>query len=318
MSFWCSIGFIAALLPGCDMSGSPLAGYVEGEYTDLAPVDVARVETVVVKRGDRVAYGKQLAKLETSDAILAVEQAQARLQQAEAQLANLKRGKRPEEIAVIEANLKSAKAQALQAELALQRKQELFRRAVSAKAELDQAQADYDVAEARVAEMEANLNVAKLAAREEEIQAMEQQVNEARSALATARWELDERQIIARAPGRVFDILKRQGETAGPTSPVISFLPDDAIKLRFFAPEALRSRFEPGVVVSVRCDGCPSDLKARVTFVADEPEFTPPVIYSVESRQKLVYLIEAKPEPPSPQLQPGQIIDVQVPQEQPP
>jgi HlyD family secretion protein len=242
-----------------------------------------------------------------------VRQAEARLAQVEAQLANLKRGKRPEEVAVIEATLASAKAQALQAQLALQRKAELYRRSVIAKAELDQAQADYDVAQAMVAQAEANLAVAKLPARTEEIQAMEQQVKEASSSLAIARWQLDERQIVARSAGRVFDILKRQGETAGPTAPVILFLPDGAIKLRFYAPEALRQRFAPGTAVKVACDGCPAGLAARVTFLADEPEFTPPVIYSVESRQKLVYLVEAKPDPPSPALQPGQIVDVTPP-----
>jgi HlyD family secretion protein len=314
MSFWC-IGFLATLLPGCGpASSSGLAGFVEGEYTALAPIDVARVETVFVKRGDHVGPGRQLARLESSDASLAERQAEARLAQAEAQLANLKRGKRPEEIAVIEASLASAKAQSIEAELALDRKEQLFHRSVIAKAELDQAQATYDVAKAMVAQAEANLAVAKLPSRTEEIQAMEQQVKEASSSLAIARWQLDERQIVARNAGRVFDILKRQGETAGPTAPVILFLPDGAIKLRFYTPEALRRRFEPGSIIAVACDGCPAGLTARVTFIADEPEFTPPVIYSVESRQKLVYLIEAKPDPPSPALQPGQIVDVMPPE----
>ena len=310
MSFWC-IGFLAALLPGCGpATSSALAGFVEGEYTALAPIDVARVETVFVKRGDYVGPGRQLARLESSDASLKVRQAEAHLAQAEAQLANLKRGKRPQEIAVIEATLASAKAQAVEAELALHRKAELFRRSVIAKAELDQAQAAYDVAQAAVAEAEAHLAVAKLPARAEEIQAMEQQVKEASSSLNIARWQLDERQVVARSAGKVFDILKRQGETAGPTAPVISFLPDGAIKIRFYTPEALRQRFQPGSTIAVACDGCPVGLTARVTFIADEPEFTPPVIYSVESRQKLVYLVEAKPDPPSPALEPGQIVDI--------
>ncbi|MFL5258219.1 MAG: HlyD family secretion protein [Hyphomicrobiales bacterium] len=314
MSFWC-IGFLAGVLPGCSLDAAPaLAGFVEGEYTALAPIDIARVEAVLVRRGDRVQPGRQLAKLETSDAALKVRQAEARLAQAEAQLANLKLGKRPEEIAVIEATLASAKAQAREAELALHRKAELFRKAVSAKAELDQAQAAYDVAQAAVAQAEANLGVAKLPARPEEIQAMEQEVKDASSSLAIARWQLDERLIVARSAGRVFDVLKRQGETAGPTSPVIMFLPDGAIKIRFYSPEGERRRFEPGTTVALRCDGCPEGLTARVSYVADEPEFTPPVIYSVESRQKLVYLVEAKPDPPSPALQPGQIVDVTLPE----
>jgi HlyD family secretion protein len=195
VSFWCSIGFLATLLPGCGAGGAPaLAGFVEGEYTALAPIDVARVEAVLVKRGDHVGPGRQLAKLETSDASLAVRQAEARLAQAEAQLANLKLGKRREEISVIEATLASAQAQSLQAELALHRKAELYRRSVIAKAELDQAQAAYDVARAMVAQAEANLAVANLPARPEEIEAMEQQVKEASSS------DLDDRTRLEAAP----------------------------------------------------------------------------------------------------------------------
>ena len=121
------------------------------------PAGLGMSSLVLVKRGDHVPPGRQLARLETSDAKLKVRQAEARLAQAEAQLANLKLGKRPEEIAVIDATMASAKAQAIEAQLAFQRKQELYRRAVIAKAELDQSQADYGVAQAAVAQAEARL-----------------------------------------------------------------------------------------------------------------------------------------------------------------
>ena len=305
MSFWCSIGFIAALLPGCEAPHlTPLAGYIEGEFTNLAPVEIARVESMHVHRGDRVLAGTLLAKLEDRDATLAVRQAEAELARLEARLADLRSGKRREEIAVIEATLASAKAEETQAALALKRREELFRKGVSSKAELDQAQAAYDVAQSRLAEVQANLEVAKLPARPDEIKAMVQQVAEAASALAIARWRLDERRLIARSKGRVFDVLKRQGETAGPAAPVISFLPDGAIKLRFYAPEAVRQQLAPGTRVFLSCDGCPPGLAASVSYVADEPEFTPPVIYSIESRQKLVYLIEARPEAITPPFSP--------------
>jgi HlyD family secretion protein len=74
----------------------------------------------------------------------------------------------------------------------------------------------------------------------------------------------------------------------------------------------LRLSYQIGSRVEVSCDGCPAGVTARVSFIADEPEFTPPVIYSVESRQKLVYLIEARPEAGSVVLQPGQIVDVRL------
>jgi HlyD family secretion protein len=66
----------------------------------------------------------------------------------------------------------------------------------------------------------------------------------------------------------------------------------------------------PGTLLSVRCDGCPDDQFARISWVSDEPEYTPPVIYSVATRQKLVYLVEARPEAGASSLRPGQIVDV--------
>ena len=65
-----------------------------------------------------------------------------------------------------------------------------------------------------------------------------------------------------------------------------------------------------GAMLDVRCDGCQPGLKARVSYVSPDPEFTPPVIYSLETRQKLVYLVEARPEREATPLKPGQIVDV--------
>jgi HlyD family secretion protein len=83
------------------------------------------------------------------------------------------------------------------------------------------------------------------------------------------------------------------------------------VKLRFFVPEPLRAKVSVGTVVAVACDACPKDLTARVTFVSASAEFTPPIIYSVGSREKLVWMVEAVPEGAS--LSPGQPVDVTLP-----
>jgi HlyD family secretion protein len=88
-------------------------------------------------------------------------------------------------------------------------------------------------------------------------------------------------------------------------------LPDGAVKLRLYVPEAKIAQIHPGSRLAVQCDACAAGISAVVTYVADAPEFTPPVIYSLENRQKLVYLIEARPE--GVHLKPGQIVDVSLP-----
>lgn len=308
----CSWALIAALFPACGPDSVRIAGYVEGEYVRLGPIDTARIERIEVRRGDRVEAGRILAVLEKADAENAVAEAEARLVQAQAQLANLRSGRRPEEIAVIEANLASARAQEREAERALDRRQDLHRRGVSTPADLDQALTARDVASARVRETAANLDVARLPARPDEIKASENQVEQARAALAQARWRLSQRELAAPATGRVSDVLRRVGELAGPSAPVLLMLPDGAAKLMLYVPEVRISGVSPGMRLDVRCDGCAPGLSATVTYVSPEPEFTPPVIYSAQTRQKLVYLVEARPDGQSSALQPGQIVDVML------
>lgn len=310
LDFICSFA-IAASFGVCAPPATRVVGYVEGEYVRIGPIDTARIESVSVRRGERVAPGALLAELQADDARNAVAESEARLVQAQAQLANLLSGKRPEEIAVIEAVAASAKAQERESERALERRQDLFRRGVSTQADLDQAQTARDVATARVRETVANLNVARLAAREEEIKAARNQVAQAQAALDQAKWRLGQRRLMAPAAGIVTDLVRHPGELAGPSAPALTILPDGAVKLMIYVPEALLFGTSVGTRLDVHCSGCPQGLSATVSYVSQEPEFTPPVIYSAQTRQKLVYLVEARPEGgPATRLQPGQIVDV--------
>jgi len=312
MSFLCAIPILASLLPSCAAPPPLAVGYVEGEFVLLAPIEVAQVETVTVRRGDRVEPGQVVATLEATDADIAVAQAEAALAQAEAQLADLKLGKRPEEIAVLEAAVTSAEAQAEEARRVLDRIEGLLEKGHATRAEHDRAATALETAQAAVGEARANLAVGGLPAREEEIKAAENQVRQAQSTLDQARWRRGKRSITAPATGRVNDIIRNPGDVAGPSAPVISMLPDGAVKLKVFIPEAAFSSISIGRELEVRCDGCPPGLTARVSYVSPDPEFTPPVIYSLETRQKLVYLVEARPMGAATMLQPGQIVDVDL------
>jgi HlyD family secretion protein len=312
MSVLCSIPLAGLLFSAC-AGPAPLAvGYVEGDFVLLAPIEVAQVQSISVKRGDRVEAGAAIADMETDDAEIAVAQAEAALAQAEAQLANLQIGKRPEEIDVLDAMVRSAKAEAEEKRRTLARVTDLLRRGTAAQATFDAAQTAVEVAEAEINQAEANLAVGKLPARPEEITASENQVKQARTALEQARWRLTKRQLTAPSAGRVDDIIRNPGDVAGPSAPVISMLPDGAVKLSVFVPQPSFSKLEVGKILRVRCDGCPDGLEARISYISPDPEFTPPVIYSLETRQKLVFLVEARPVDAKSMLQPGQIVDVML------
>ncbi|EAB6718049.1 HlyD family efflux transporter periplasmic adaptor subunit, partial [Salmonella enterica subsp. enterica] len=158
----------------------------------------------------------------------------------------------------------------------------------------------------------ANLAVAQLPARPETIRAAENQVKEAQGGLDQAKWRLSKRVLVAPSAGRVDDVIRDPGDIAGPSAPVLSLLPDGAVKLKLYVPEETFSSLKLGQDLSVRCDGCPPDLSAAISYISPDPEFTPPVIYSLENRQKLVYLVEARPQGEGTRLQPGQIVDVEL------
>jgi len=101
-----------------------------------------------------------------------------------------------------------------------------------------------------------------------------------------------------------------EGEWVPAGRPVVSILPPGNVKARFYVPETVLASLQPGKALEIRCDGCPAPLAAKVSFVSTQAEYTPPVLYSKESRTKLLFLVEARLEGAS--LRPGQPVDVRL------
>jgi HlyD family secretion protein len=302
---------VAAALGLVDHS-SPLQvqGYVEGEYVYVGAPVAGRLESLHVARGARVEAGAPLFQLDRASEQPARDDAAARLARSEATLANLRKGRRPSEIASIEAQLAQARAMLALSQTKLERRKPLGD-AVS-REDVEQASAEHERDKARVAELEAELETARLGARADEIEAAEAEVAAARAQLAQAEWRLGELSQAAPQAGLVIDTLYRPGEWVAAGTPVVSLLPPGNVKVRFFVPEPQLGAIAVGDQVRVRCDACAPDLVAEISFIAPEAEYTPPVIYSREMRAKLVYLVEAKPRQPD-SLRPGQPVDVTVP-----
>jgi HlyD family secretion protein len=113
--------------------------------------------------------------------------------------------------------------------------------------------------------------------------------------------------------GFVQDTFFVEGEWVPAGRPVAALLPPGNVKARFFVPETAIGSLSPGQGVEISCDGCGTPIAAKITFISAQAEFTPPIIYSRESRSKLVFLIEARPEPKdAPRLHPGQPVEVKV------
>lgn len=287
-------------------------GYAEAEFIFVGPDEAGRIIDLDVDEGQRVAKGAPLFTIDEDLQVADVKSAEAALGQALSQLANVKAStQRPEQVAVLEAGERRAAAALELSRLELQRQKDLQSKQVASQAALDAAQQTYNQNEASLDEVRRQIEAAKLAGRDDEIAAAEKAVDAARASLTAAQVRLERRRMPAPVSGTVETLYFRTGELVPAGRPVVSILPPELIKVRFFVPEPALPMFQLGTSVTVTCDGCEEEVEATVSYIAASAEYTPPVIYSLEERSKLVFMLEARPRDPS-KLRPGQPVTVEI------
>lgn len=250
-----------------------MQGYGEADYIYLASQETGVLSELLVREGDAVEAGALVFRLEPG-------RIDYPLQGAAAQRSALAQA------------VEAARANAELARVNYQRTSALLRDEFVSQARVDADRAALDAANARLEEARR-----QMAASSAEI-----------GLLRERRSDLD---VAAPVAGTIERIFHRAGEVVPAGQPIATLLPPENMKVRFFAPEPLLARLQPGARVSVSCDGCAAPLLATVSFVAREPQFTPPVIYSLDQREKLVFLVEARLDDPS-AIRPGLPVDVRV------
>jgi HlyD family secretion protein len=284
-----------------------LSGYVEGEPLYLASPISGTVTGMTVQRGDRVSAGQHLYVIDPRQLAAQKTQAAEAVVTAQAQAEDARKGQRPAELAVFDANIAAAEARARDARALLRRTTILAAKGFDSQARLDDARAAHDAAVAQVAAARRQREAAALGARQDQVRAADSRVREAQAGLVAADARLTDISPAAPGAGRVEDTFFQTGEWAAANQPILSLIPDDRIRIRFFTPERTVAAYASGRTVRFTCDGCAAEMTAVITYVSPRPEFTPPIIYSREARDRLVYLIEARP---SVRLNPGQPVDV--------
>lgn len=304
---------ICTSLLACDgASDSAWQGYVEGEYVQLASPYAGQLQKLHVRRGDTIAAGAPVFTLEQQSETAARAEAEQRLRAAQARLENLAQGRRAPEIEALRAELRQAQSAYELSQANLKREEQLINTDASSRARYDEARGAFERDRARVAAAEAQLRSAQQPlGREAERKAAEAEIAAARAALEQAAWRLEQKSVAAPAAAQVQDTYFVEGEWVPAGRPVAALLPPDNVKVRFYVPEPLLATVAAGREVEVRCDGCSAAIPAKVVFVSTQAEYTPPVLYSKDSRGKLVYLVEARPQPGS-KLHPGQPVDVRL------
>ena len=305
------------ILTGCLLGGcqptppESFQGYAEGEAVRVAAQQAGVLTSLAVQRGDHVQTGAALFSQEHAQEAAAVTQSEALLAQAQAQSANLDTGKRTPEIAVIDAQIADARARLRLSADQLTRQQTLRAKGFISAEALDQVRTQLARDQAHLAEIEAQRSSARLPGRKDERIAAVAQANAAQAQLTQSQVRLAQKSQTSPVTGRVEDSFYRVGEWVGTGQPVLSILPPQNIKVRFFVPETRLAAIHTGESVHIHCDGCGTPIAATIRFIAQQAEYTPPVLYSENNRHRLVYMVEAWPaSKDATRLRPGQPVDV--------
>ncbi|MEO5960724.1 MAG: HlyD family efflux transporter periplasmic adaptor subunit [Opitutaceae bacterium] len=308
---------ITLLLSGLVMVGcskpSPAGyqGYLEGEFVHVGAPLAGRLETLSVQKGVRVEAGAPLFTLERRAELATQREAADRLRAAHARLEDLRKGSRPSELATLQARLEQARSAAELSQRELTRQDALFKTGAIAASDFDRARLTHERNLRSSDELAAQLATAQLGGRTDAIAAAEADVAAASAAKERADWSVDQKAQAAPRAALVYDTLYREGEYVTAGAPIVSLLPSENLKVRFFIPEAEFAAIKTGDRVRVTLTGG-TGLDARVNYLSPKPEFTPPILYNRDNRAKLVFMIEAGFEiaAVARDLHPGQPVEV--------
>jgi len=295
-------GFLAWRWLGPAPKRDYLSGYIVGDDLNLAAPVSGTVQSLSVVDGQRVSPGQQLFSIAPATLEAQGEQAAANVTANQTQISSA------------EANLRQAEAEVAASRATADRARQDLARLEGVKRDDPAAVAGKDLDQARAALREANANVAaaqKTAdARRADIAKAEAQTRQAAGGKRSVQIQVAQLSPTSPAAGRVQQVYFQVGEWVPANQPVVSVIPDSKVKVRFFVPEANVSHYRPGQTVRFACDGCAGGLTARIGYVSAQPEFTPPIIFSRESRERMVFMVEAYPTNPQ-RLNPGLPVEVE-------
>jgi HlyD family secretion protein len=307
----CLIALLLSLAGCAHQQASTYQGYVEGKFVYVASPQAGRLDRLSVTRGDTINVSHPLFALDDEPEASAETQSRQFLRADEARLADLQTGKRPPEKDVIAAQLAQAKVEHQKAVDLLKSYESQYAAGGVPMTDLIDARAAVEADVAVVRQYQSDLVVAALPGRDEQMKAQANQVAADKAALAQATWKLHQKAIASPRNGLVFDTLYREGEWVAAGNPIVQILPPENIEIRFFVPQPIVGKLKVGERIIVHCDGCATSVAAAITFISNQVEYTPPVIYSSENRAKLAFMVIAKPEADkATALHPGQPLEV--------
>lgn len=290
------------------------SGTVEATEADLGFAAGGRIEAIAVREGEAVAAGQELARVDAAELRARRDAAAAHVEAAEALLAEMRTGARPEELAQAQAAARAAMDRLEDAHRDVERARELFEGGAISREALDKATTAHEVAQASAEQAAEQLRLVRAGPRAERVAAQEATVRQAQAALAQVESALDNSVIRAPFAGRVTIRHRQPGETVAPGLPVLTLMDPDDRWVRIYVPEHRLGAVALGQPATIRSDTYRDrTYGGEVVFIADQAEFTPRNVQTPEERVRLVYAVKVRiTGDPRLELKPGLPADVRL------
>ncbi|MGO4620329.1 secretion protein HlyD [Ensifer sp. 2YAB10] len=297
------------------MRTSVLYGNVDIRQVSLGFRVNGRIASLAVDEGDAVKPGDVLATLDAVPFEQAVAAAEAELGALKANLAKLKAGARPTEIAQARAAHDERVADLQNADLAYERARQLRPNGTISQANLDEANANRAAAAARATSAREALALLEEGSRIEDIEAAQAQVLAAEAKLESARTSLSDTRLLAPNAGTVLSRVREVGAIVAPSDMVYVVSLNEPVWVRAYVAEPDLGRVHPGMAVEITSDTAPErPYKATVGFISPVAEFTPKSVETPELRTDLVYRLRIVVDKPGPDLRQGMPVTVHLPE----
>ncbi len=294
-----------------------LYGNVDIREVDMAFRVPGRIDRIAVEEGDSVTRGALLATLDTSSLDARANEADAAVAQARAQLARMKSGNRPQEIAQARARAAAAAAAARNAQADYDRRKPLVEPGAISHDQWAQTVADRDRTAAQLVEARQALSLAEAGARPEDIAAAQAQVRAAEANRLAVRTDLGDTRLTASSDGTVITRAREPGAIVQPGETVVTLSLDRPLRVRAYVSEPDLSRIAPGMKVTVTADGNPKTYQGVIGYISPRAEFTPRSVETEDLRTDLVYRLRITVENPDDALRQGQPVTIEVPNTRP-
>lgn len=284
---------VVLALGGCGEERKKISGYIEADMIRVAPAIGGPLLRLSVTEGQAVAVGDRLFQIESQPDAAEAVQAEAELSRAQANLSDISKGLRPEEIERLEARRQEIAARKRITARNLERTRKLVESKVVSDRVSDDTELADEQATAQLQQAEADLAVARMPARADQVAAAQAAVRSAEARQNMVKWRLEQKSGVSPIAGRVQELLFREGEYVPTGRAILTVMASDSLRVRFFLGARDLARTQMGAVVSVRVDGC-KPLPGRISRIADKAEYTPPILFDEGNREKLVFLVEAR------------------------